>query len=269
MKERRSQPSRVVRSLALVLLALVGLMAAPTAQTTTPPKGAAGRAGQAVPQADANGFKVGDKVQISTGFGWIEGTILSANGNNYRVRSEIGIELTKTYPSELRRIGPLTDRDKAAGQYLLHDRVQVNVNGAWVDGEIIAASGMEYQVQLSGNRTVWAGPPNLRPGAPAAKPIPAKGGVPPKPGLKSCAGKFEGRYATTGGFGTQTIVFRSGKAFMKAIIGDDDIEFECWMNADKIYLHTVGERADQDLPLDINDDGTLQSPLGELKKKGS
>ena len=77
-----------------------------TAQESTPQK-AAGRGG-AAPKADVNGFRVGDRVQINTGFGWIEGTILSASGNNYRVRSQTGIEVTKTFPGELRRIGPPT-----------------------------------------------------------------------------------------------------------------------------------------------------------------
>jgi len=63
-----------------------------------------------------------------------------------------------------------------------------------------------------------------------------------------------------------TIVFRSGKAVMRAPFGEDD-ELECWMGGGRIYLHKPGES--QDMPLDINDDGTLQSPFGELKKKGN
>jgi hypothetical protein len=53
---------------------------------------------------------------------------------------------------------------------------------------------------------------------------------------------------------------------MRAPFGEDD-EFECWMGGGKVYLHKPGES--QDVPLDINDDGTLQSPFGELKRKGN
>jgi hypothetical protein len=169
----------------------------------------------------------------------------------------------------VRRTGPLTAKDRAAGQYNLREAVQVNVNGTWVDGEIIATAGMEYQVQLPGRRTVWTNPQAMRLGAAPVNAAAPKSGVPPKPGLSSCAGKIEGRYATTGGFGSMTIVFRSGKAIMRDQIGDDDVELECWMSADRVYLHKPGDSPTQDLPLDINDDGTLQSPFGELKRKGS
>ena len=250
----------------LLTLTFLALTAAASAQSSTPPKRSAGRASTPVAPADANGFRIGDVVEISTGQGWMKGTILSANGNVYRVRSQIGIDTTKLYPDEVRRIGPLTPKDRAAGQYNLHDAVQVNVNGAWVDGEIITVLGLEYEVQLPGRRTVWANAQTMRPGTAAPKPAAPKPGSPPKPGLTSCAGKIEGRYATTGGFATTTIVFKSGKAIMRAPFGEDD-ELECWIGGGRIYLHKPGES--QDMPLDINDDGTLQSPLGELKRKGN
>ena len=83
------------------------------------------------------------------------------------------------------------------------------------------------------------------------------------------AGKFEGRYAsTTGGAGqTLQITFRSGMAFLKELSGED--EFECWMDGEKIYLHKPGGPTDTDIPIDINIDGTLQTPFGEIKKKGN
>ena len=251
----------------LVSLALLALTTVAGAQAPTPPKTAAGRAGAPASQADANGFKVGEEVLISTGQGWMKGTILSANGNVYRIHSQIGIDTTKLYPDEVRRVGPLTAKDRAAGQYNLKETVQVNVNGTWETGEIIVMNGLEYQVQLSGRRTVWANAQTMRPGTAAPKPAAPKAGSPPKPGLTSCAGKIEGRYATTGGFATMTIVFRSGKAVMRAPFSEEDDELECWMGGGRIYLHKPGES--QDMPLDINDDGTLQSPLGELKRKGN
>ena len=100
----------------LLTLTFLALTAAAGAQSSTPPKGGAGRASAPATPADANGFRIGDVVEISTGQGWMKGTILSANGNVYRVRSQIGIDTTKLYPDEVRRIGPLTPKDRAAGQ---------------------------------------------------------------------------------------------------------------------------------------------------------
>lgn len=89
----------------------------------------------------------------------------------------------------------------------------------------------------------------------------------PRAGFKSCAGKIEGRYASTGGAGgSLQITFRSGKASLPGLNGDD--EYECWINGDKVYLHKVGASPDTDMPIDINDDGTLQTPMGDIKKKG-
>jgi hypothetical protein len=84
--------------------------------------------------------------------------------------------------------------------------------------------------------------------------------------LTSCAGKIEGRYASSGSFGSIQITFRSGKATMSAM-GDEEV-LECWMGGGKIYLHKPGD-PNLDMPIDINDDGTLQTPLGEIKKKGN
>jgi hypothetical protein len=63
-----------------------------------------------------------------------------------------------------------------------------------------------------------------------------------------------------------SIEFRSGKASMLAVNGTDD--YECWMGGGKIWLHKPGDAPDRDMPIDINDDGTLDTPLGEIKKKG-
>jgi hypothetical protein len=90
----------------------------------------------------------------------------------------------------------------------------------------------------------------------------------PKPGLVSCAGKFEGRYATTGSaMGSFTIVFRSGKATM-IDAGSNEEHFDCWTGSGKILLHQPG-RDNMDMPIDVNDDGSLQTPIGEIRKKGS
>ena len=218
-------------------------------------------------QLDPNGFKVGDTVQINTAFGWTSGRITAIAGNNYRVNAQ-GIEVTKTYPAELHRTGPLNDRDHAAGLYDLHDRVQVNVDGRWVESEVVVTQGMEYQVKLPGNRVAWAKPENLRYLGAPQKPTGPAAGTPPRPGLVSCAGRFEGRYANSG-LGNMTIIFRSGKATLAAPDGSGGEEMECWTGGGKIYIHKPGDPASQDMPLDINNDGTLDTPFGEIKKKGN
>ncbi len=238
-------------------------------QTSAEAQAAASDGGTpANPQADANGFKIGEEVSAATAGGWYAARILRANGDSYFVRFGPSIEVWKSYPTELRRIGPLTDVDKARGLFALREKVQVNVEGKWVDGEIIGELGMEYNVELPGNRTAWASAQHLRRVAVVAKPAP-KAGEPPRAGLKSCAGKIEGRYASTGGGAGATvqITFRSGKAVMRELTGES--EFDCWTDGEKIYLHTPGESTDMDLPIDINNDGTLETPFGEIKKKGN
>jgi hypothetical protein len=112
-------------------------------------------------------------------------------------------------------------------------------------------------------------------GSPAA----AAATAPPKPGLTSCAGKFEGRYASqAGSAGLITITFRSGKATVRepdAVMKDGKLaalyserEAQCWYGGGKIYLRWLNGNTD-DFPIDVNDDGTLDTTYGELKKKGS
>ena len=260
----RGQPSqrdRSPRQQIMMLLPVCHVQTAAEAQAATSGAGTAANA-----QADANGFKIGDTVSVATAGGWADARISRAAGDSYLVTFG-SIEVWKSYPVELRRIGPLTDVDKARGLFALHEKVQVNVEGRWVEGEIIGELGTEYQVALAGNRSAWAGAQYLRRVAAQEAPTP-KAGVPPKPGLKSCAGKIEGRYASTaaGAAGLQ-ITFRAGKAILRDL-GDGE-EFECWMGGDKIILHKPGESSDTDMSIDINNDGTLETPMGEIKKKGN
>jgi len=257
------QRGNATRQQVAMLLQLCHVQTAAEAQAAKSGAGA-----QANPQSDANGFKIGETVNVATAGGWTPAVILRANGDSYLVRLGPSLDVVKTYPTELRRMGPLTDVDKARGLYALHERVQVNIEGRWVDGEIVTELGMEYQVRLPGDRAAWAGGQNLRRVAVAEKPAPPAAGTPPKAGLKSCAGKIEGRYASTApGAGAFQIVFRSGKATLKSL-GDAE-ELECWMDNEKVYLHKPGEPADTDVGLDINNDGTLETPFGEIKKKGN
>ena len=217
--------------------------------------------------AGTNGIKVGDAVEVVTASGWTRANVVAVNGNSYRVQV-YGVQVTKEYPAEVRRLGAASAHDHAQGQYRLGDRVEVNVGGRWISSRIVTEMGQDYQVELPGNRTAWATPKNLRPApsAPAAVSS-SSAGMSPKPGLTSCAGKFEGRYATTGGLGSFTLTFRSGKATMTDAGGNDEV-FECWMGGARMYLHKP-DAPNLDMPIDINDDGTLQTPLGELRKKAS
>ncbi len=93
----------------------------------------------------------------------------------------------------------------------------------------------------------------------------AAGPQPPRPGLTSCAGKLEGRYSSAAGLGGLTIEFRSGKATMKGPLADDET-VDCWISGAKIVLHN--SKDPNDLELDLNRDGSIDTPFGELKKKG-
>jgi hypothetical protein len=177
---------------------------------------------------------------------------------------------------------PAAARAQGGGDrtYHLHDRVQVNAQGVgWMDGEIISiADGIEteYKVAVSGNRFLLASSHDLRfvSAAPAAPAFQA--GQAPKPGLASCAGKFEGRYGPAAGPGP-TIIFHSGKATVREpdmVMTDGKLtgqtsekEAECWTGGGKIFLRWV-DGSQYDFPIDVNDDGTIDTPEGELKKKG-
>src|SRR5215468_4967804 len=129
-------------------------------QGSAPPAAAAPGAANSG-QADANGFRIGDEVRAATAGGWYVGKILRANGDSYFVRVG-GADVWKTYPTELRRVGPLNDQDKARGLFEVGEKVQVNLEGRWVDSKIVTEMGMEYQVELPGNRTGWTTAQNLR-----------------------------------------------------------------------------------------------------------
>ncbi len=99
------------------------------------------------------GFKVGDSVRVLTS-GWQDAKVLQVRGNSYFVRLDNGIEISKGWPIEVRRQGKLTAADHAAGQWDLHEKVQVLVNGRWMEGEIVGQSYNRYTVQLPGEKTV-------------------------------------------------------------------------------------------------------------------
>lgn len=214
-------------------------------------------------QMSSNGIKVGDTVDFNTAFGWVSGRVMGINGNSYRILAPTGGEVWKTYPSEVRRTGPATAEDRAAGIYQLHDKVQVLFEGRWVNSEIVTILGMEYQVTLPGNRIAWANPQQLRPLATAPPSAPAAAttarGEP-------CGSKLEGRWGATAGIGGASVEFRSGKAHMEApLIGRETVD--CSIIGDKIILTKPGDP--EELVWRLNDDGTIEAGIfGELRKKG-
>jgi hypothetical protein len=208
------------------------------------------------------GINPGDTVTVSTGQGFVLAIVTARQQHVFRVRIINGPEISKQYPAEVRRRGKSTAYDHANGIYDNEDRVQVLYEGKWIDSHVIQSMGMEYQVALPGDMAAWARPEQMKYVGPPPEKVVAKAGQPPKPGLVSCAGKIEGRYAADGSMPVQ-MTFRSGKVTV-SLMGENN-SGECWFGDGKIYITMPGE--EQALELDLNDDGSLQAPFGELKKK--
>jgi hypothetical protein len=189
--------------------------------------------------------------------------VVGADGHAFRVRVINGPVVVKRYPAELRRRGKPTAYDRANGIYEVDDRVKVHYEGKWIDSRVIQGLGMEYQVELPGNMMGWAKPEQLQFVSEAPPKDVAKAGKPPRPGLVSCAGKIEGRYAAAGAMPVQ-MTFRSGKVTL-SLMGDTQ-NGECWTGDGKLFITLPGEEGAMEI--DINDDGTLQAPFGEMTKKG-
>ena len=220
------------------------------------------RAALAQSQGDI-GIVAGDTVTVGTGQGWVMAIVLNAQGHLFKVHLINGPEVAKRYPAELRRRGKPTEYDRANGIYEVDDRVKVNYEGKWIDSRVTTVLGMEYQVELPGKMTGWVKPEQLRFVSEAPPKDVAKAGKPPRPGLVSCAGKIEGRYAAAGAMPMQ-MTFRSGKVTL-SMMGDNQTG-ECWTGEGKLFITLLGEEGVMEI--DINDDGSLQAPFGELKKKG-
>ena len=137
------------------------------------------------------------------------------------------------------------------------DAVEVLLFGEWTKGQLLSIDQNQYNVQLPDGAKYWMRGSQVRKLTPSAP-----SGQPPRPGLTVCGEKMDGKYSSPSGF--PNIVFHSGKA---SVEGDEEVE--CWMGGGRIYLHTAGTRADQDFIMGINSDGTLDTPLGEIRKKGN
>ncbi|MGH9643399.1 MAG: hypothetical protein ACRD3Q_13370 [Terriglobales bacterium] len=220
------------------------------------------------------GFKVGDAVRVLSD-GWQEATIIQAHGNSYVVRMQNGVEVSKLWPTEVRRLGKLTAQDHAMGQYDVGDRVQTLVNGRWMEGEVRGQNLNMYDIKVKGVDTGFGSdivnttPENIRVSTSAAPAAPAQrpAGQSPAPGLTSCAGKYEGRWEHVSGMGGMTVIFRSGKATVTGGLGGDDV-FDCFNGGGKIVLYKAGSVTPYPYNFNINNDGTLQTPLGAIKKMG-
>lgn len=221
------------------------------------------------------GFKVGDTVRVLSD-GWQEAQVVQVHGSSYLVRMANGIEVSKFWPMEVRRLGTLTAQDHAMGQYDVHDRVQVLVNGRWTEGEVRGQNLNMYDVRVKGVDTGFGSDivnttaENIRMSTTAAPPPPAQraAGQAPKPGLTSCAGKYEGRWEHVTGMGGMTVIFRSGTATVSGGLGGDDV-FDCFTGDGKIVLYKAGSFTPYPYPFNVNNDGTLQTPLGAIKKMGN
>jgi hypothetical protein len=221
------------------------------------------------------GFKVGDTVRVLMD-GWQEASITQIHGRSYVVHLPNGVDVSKLWPFEVRRLGKLTPEDHAAGQYDLHDRVQVLVNGRWMEGEIRGQNLNMYDIRVPGVDTglgsdiVNTTPENIRI---STKPAPAPAaqraaGQTPKPGLTSCSGKYEGRWEHVSGMGGMKVVFRSGKATITEGLGGE-MPFDCFVGDGKVVFYKAGSFTPFSYDFDINNDGTLQTPLGAIKKMGN
>lgn len=208
-------------------------------------------------------INTGDTVTVATGQGWVLAIVTGRDQHVFNVRVINGPGAFRRYPAELRRRGKPTAYDRANGIHEVGDIVKVHYEGQWIDSKILTGMGMEYQVALPGNMMAWAKPDQIRFVSEAAPKDVAVAGKAPRPGLVSCAGKVEGRYVGDGGMPMQ-MTFRSGKVTL-ALMGDTQAG-ECWFGNGKLFITLIGEEGLMEI--DINDDGSLQAPFGELKKKG-
>jgi len=225
--------------------------------------------GLLMPASAQNAVAVGDIVQTGMNGQNVVGEVIRIRGNTADLnlgQNNVSQLVTFDYLKVLQKAGAGAKSTCAVG-----DTVQVPyVANTVMTGRLMKTNGDYCEFDASGSGfTGWAKCSEVRPasGGTCAPAVAATGragaATPPRPGLVSCAGKFEGRYAPSTGLVGLTIVFRSGKATLSGPLMDNET-FDCWTGGGKIILHKQGE---DDLPIDINDDGTLDTPLGELKKK--
>jgi hypothetical protein len=162
------------------------------------------------------------------------------------------------------------------GQYDAHDRVQVQINGRWMEGTIEGQNLNMYSIKVPGfhgdfdTDSYSTTPENIRMSTTPPPPPPAQraAGQAPKPGLVSCGSKFDGRWEQIPG--GLRVVFRSGNATVSEPPLGASEQYECFMGGGQILFYKAGAFTPVDyLTLLPNNDGTLQSELGALKKMGN
>jgi hypothetical protein len=79
--------------------------------------------------------------------------------------------------------------------------------------------------------------------------------------IAGCGSSLNGTYHQAGGAGIITLEFNSGK--VTSTVGGESKQGTYDIKGDKVILHLPG---DGDVPLKLNGDGTLDSPLGTFKK---
>jgi hypothetical protein len=223
--------------------------------------------------AGPGGFKVGDMVRVLIN-GWEEARIIAVHGSFYVVHLGNGIDVSKSWPFEVRRIGKLTAEDHAVGQYDANERVQVLINGQWREGLIKGQNLNMYSIKVPGfhgdfdTDQVSTTPENIRISTTPPPPPPAQraAGQAPKPGLTSCGSKYDGRWEHV--MGGLRIVFRSGQATVTEALSGPTT-YECFISGGEIVLYKAGSFTPTEYTLEVNNDGTLQTEIGALKKMGN
>jgi hypothetical protein len=146
------------------------------------------------PPPPAPTFAVGDQVDVKWNSSWWKATILAVNGDKYhihytgwgsswdedvtadRVRaqtadSSVGSETTAAsaaptaVATAARTAAASTSAPKAAATWKPGDKVDVNWNGQWWQGQILTANGSQYKIHYTGWASSWdevVGPNRLR-----------------------------------------------------------------------------------------------------------
>jgi hypothetical protein len=210
-----------------------------------------------------SGVAVGDMVQTAMNGSRVIGEVMATHGATADLnlgQSQVARFVSLQYMSVLQRSGSAARSSFAVGEVV---RVPY-LAGTVMTGRILKTNGAYCEVDASQSGfTGWNLCSELSRNEPRAA---SQSTAAAKPQDRvSCAGKVEGRYSTPAGQGGLNITFHSGSATVRGpLVGEE--EAECWISGKRLILHSPKEA--EDLSFDINDDGTLDTPFGELKKKG-
>ena len=133
---------------------LLSLPATAAVGATAPP-------GTGTGQSQGGGYRVGEKVQVNTGFGWVTAQILKIDGNRYYVHTGAG-DIWKYYPAEVRGAGLQQPRTGRTGTTNSTTECKCTSMAAGRAARSLRTMGQDYQIKLAGNRETWATPENMR-----------------------------------------------------------------------------------------------------------